>query len=310
MPIPEWNREYPRRVTSDASPEPTDAAGPEAEVAATELQSQRSDGADVLPGPVHHHPAGPRRLPPAHRGPGEGPQDRPGHLREQPPVVPRLDRHSGRAPRAPCTSWRSRATSRAAGSRDGPRASSSPPSARSPCSAAPARRRSTRSTSSASLLEQGSAVALYPEGTRSLDGRLYKGRTGVAFLALQTGAPVVPGRARRHRQGHARRREAPLAQAPRHRAASARRSTSRTTAPRPRARPGASRPTTSWPPSTPSRARSSRTPTTRCPRTRRSSASSRSFRTSGAERSPRPVPVAGAQPASRPRPRPRAAPGS
>ncbi|HWI31013.1 MAG TPA: lysophospholipid acyltransferase family protein [Microbacterium sp.] len=42
------------------------------------------------------------------------------------------------------------------------------------------------------LLESGSAVALYPEGTRSLDGRLYKGRTGVAFLALETGAPVVP----------------------------------------------------------------------------------------------------------------------
>lgn len=42
------------------------------------------------------------------------------------------------------------------------------------------------------LLDDGSAVALYPEGTRSLDGRLYKGRTGVAFLALQTGAPVVP----------------------------------------------------------------------------------------------------------------------
>ena len=42
------------------------------------------------------------------------------------------------------------------------------------------------------LLDEGKAVALYPEGTRSLDGRLYKGRTGVAFLALQTGAPVVP----------------------------------------------------------------------------------------------------------------------
>jgi len=42
------------------------------------------------------------------------------------------------------------------------------------------------------ILEDGRAVALYPEGTRSLDGRLYKGRTGVAFLALQTGAPVVP----------------------------------------------------------------------------------------------------------------------
>lgn len=42
------------------------------------------------------------------------------------------------------------------------------------------------------LLEDGLTVALYPEGTRSTDGRLYKGRTGVAFLALQTGAPVVP----------------------------------------------------------------------------------------------------------------------
>ena len=42
------------------------------------------------------------------------------------------------------------------------------------------------------LLEEGRTVALYPEGTRSLDGRLSKGRTGVAFLALQTGAPVVP----------------------------------------------------------------------------------------------------------------------
>lgn len=42
------------------------------------------------------------------------------------------------------------------------------------------------------LLDEGLAVALYPEGTRSTDGRLYKGRTGAAFLALQTGAPVVP----------------------------------------------------------------------------------------------------------------------
>lgn len=42
------------------------------------------------------------------------------------------------------------------------------------------------------ILESGRAIALYPEGTRSLDGRLYKGRTGVAFLALETGAVVVP----------------------------------------------------------------------------------------------------------------------
>lgn len=42
------------------------------------------------------------------------------------------------------------------------------------------------------ILATGRAVALYPEGTRSLDGRLYKGRTGVAFLALGEGAVVVP----------------------------------------------------------------------------------------------------------------------
>jgi len=42
------------------------------------------------------------------------------------------------------------------------------------------------------ILDTGSAFAVYPEGTRSQDGRLYKGRTGVAWLALTTGAPVVP----------------------------------------------------------------------------------------------------------------------
>jgi len=42
------------------------------------------------------------------------------------------------------------------------------------------------------ILEAGQAFALYPEGTRSRDGRLYRGRTGVAWLALTTGAPVVP----------------------------------------------------------------------------------------------------------------------
>lgn len=42
------------------------------------------------------------------------------------------------------------------------------------------------------IIESGDAFAIYPEGTRSLDGRLYKGRTGAAWLALSTGAPVVP----------------------------------------------------------------------------------------------------------------------
>jgi 1-acyl-sn-glycerol-3-phosphate acyltransferase len=42
------------------------------------------------------------------------------------------------------------------------------------------------------VLNAGGVFAIYPEGTRSLDGRLYRGHTGVAVLALTTGAPVVP----------------------------------------------------------------------------------------------------------------------
>ncbi|MGD9956529.1 MAG: lysophospholipid acyltransferase family protein [Candidatus Nanopelagicales bacterium] len=42
------------------------------------------------------------------------------------------------------------------------------------------------------VLGRGEAFGIYPEGTRSLDGRLYRGRTGVAHLALTSGAPIVP----------------------------------------------------------------------------------------------------------------------
>jgi 1-acyl-sn-glycerol-3-phosphate acyltransferase len=42
------------------------------------------------------------------------------------------------------------------------------------------------------IVDTGAAFAIYPEGTRSLDGRLYKGRTGIGWLALTTGAVVVP----------------------------------------------------------------------------------------------------------------------
>src|SRR4029450_7471954 len=42
------------------------------------------------------------------------------------------------------------------------------------------------------VLGEGEAFGIYPEGTRSRDGRLYRGRTGVGFLALTSGAPVVP----------------------------------------------------------------------------------------------------------------------
>ncbi len=42
------------------------------------------------------------------------------------------------------------------------------------------------------VLRGGGAFGIYPEGTRSPDGRLYKGRTGVARLVVRTGAPVIP----------------------------------------------------------------------------------------------------------------------
>lgn len=42
------------------------------------------------------------------------------------------------------------------------------------------------------VLRDGNLLGIYPEGTRSLDGRLHRGRTGVARLALAAGVPVVP----------------------------------------------------------------------------------------------------------------------
>lgn len=42
------------------------------------------------------------------------------------------------------------------------------------------------------LLNDGKLLGMYPEGTRSPDGRLYKGKSGLARLALETGVPVIP----------------------------------------------------------------------------------------------------------------------
>jgi 1-acyl-sn-glycerol-3-phosphate acyltransferase len=42
------------------------------------------------------------------------------------------------------------------------------------------------------LLKDGALFGIYPEGTRSPDGRLYRGRTGVGWLALRSGVPVIP----------------------------------------------------------------------------------------------------------------------
>ncbi len=42
------------------------------------------------------------------------------------------------------------------------------------------------------VLRRGQLLGIYPEGTRSPDGRLYRGRTGVARIALEAGVPVLP----------------------------------------------------------------------------------------------------------------------
>jgi 1-acyl-sn-glycerol-3-phosphate acyltransferase len=42
------------------------------------------------------------------------------------------------------------------------------------------------------LLKDGGLVGIYPEGTRSPDGRLYKGKTGMARVALEAGVPIIP----------------------------------------------------------------------------------------------------------------------
>lgn len=42
------------------------------------------------------------------------------------------------------------------------------------------------------VLERGELLGIYPEGTRSPDGRLYRGKTGVARLAIEAGVPVIP----------------------------------------------------------------------------------------------------------------------
>ena len=54
------------------------------------------------------------------------------------------------------------------------------------------RRRGRAAVGQADPRARASLFGIYPEGTRSHDGRLYRGKTGVARLALETGAPVIP----------------------------------------------------------------------------------------------------------------------
>ena len=47
-------------------------------------------------------------------------------------------------------------------------------------------------TTGVRILREGELLGIYPEGTRSPDGRLYRGKTGVARMALEAGVPVIP----------------------------------------------------------------------------------------------------------------------
>ncbi|ACU73630.1 phospholipid/glycerol acyltransferase [Catenulispora acidiphila DSM 44928] len=64
--------------------------------------------------------------------------------------------------------------------------------------AVPIDRSGTRNATTAALegavavLQAGGLFGIYPEGTRSPDGKLYRGRTGIAEIALRSGAPIIP----------------------------------------------------------------------------------------------------------------------
>jgi 1-acyl-sn-glycerol-3-phosphate acyltransferase len=47
-------------------------------------------------------------------------------------------------------------------------------------------------TAAVEVVRSGRLVGIFPEGTRSPDGRLHRGKTGVARIALESGAPVIP----------------------------------------------------------------------------------------------------------------------
>ena len=141
----------------------------------------------ILVGPIVN--AG---LPPLGQGSGEHPGRRSGAAGQQPPGVLRLGVPAGRGAAADPSSRRRRSTSPRPGSRAG--GGGVLPCHR-PGPDRPLRRpgldgRARRPGSGS--CPKGKLFGIYPEGTRSPDGRLYKGRTGVARIAIVAGVPVIP----------------------------------------------------------------------------------------------------------------------
>ena len=125
-------------------------------------------------------------------GHGERPGDRPGDPGQQPPVVRRLAVHAADAARAGSPSSPRRSTSTPRASRAGSRRSSSPAPARCPIDRSGASAAEGALSSARKILDEGDLFGIYPEGTRSHDGKLYRGKTGVARLALECKVPVIP----------------------------------------------------------------------------------------------------------------------
>ena len=186
MPIPECNREYPRRVTSDLVPGADDTADETVETPDAPAAPARRMGFTYAIGRQIIRPLARVIYRPRVEGKANVPKSGPvifasNHLSfidsiAIPVAAPRPVHFLAKASYfdSPASRWFFTAIG-----------------------AIPVQRGAGQAALDAldqqrTLLEEGSTVALYPEGTRSLDGRLYKGRTGVAFLALQTGAPVVP----------------------------------------------------------------------------------------------------------------------
>lgn len=188
---PEWKPEYPRRVTSEETPDPEEAPTSERDDAAMASSPVHGMGATYALGRFVVAPLARLVYRPRIEGKGNVPRTGPvifasNHLSfidsiAIPVAAPRPVHFLAKSSYFDGTGfsgWASREFFTAIG-------------------AVPVQRGAGQAALEAldqqrRLLEEGNAVALYPEGTRSLDGRLYKGRTGVAFLALQSGAPVVP----------------------------------------------------------------------------------------------------------------------
>ena len=126
------------------------------------------------------------------------PQPRPGDPRVEPPFVPRLDLHPAR--RAPPRHVRGqgRVLRRPEDRVVLPRLS-----ARSRSGARAAARASARSRRRPRCCARASVFGIYPEGTRTRDGFLHRGHTGVARLALRRQRADRAGRPDRHRRGAA-----------------------------------------------------------------------------------------------------------